>query len=66
MSRWGLPGQKKLQDFFVDEKVRAEARDDVPVVESGGRIIWVGGLRLDERAKVTEKTKKIVRLELSQ
>ena len=62
----GITGTKKLQDFFVDEKVRAEARDDVPVVESGGRIIWVGGLRLDERAKVTEKTKKIVRLELSQ
>ena len=62
----GITGTKKLQDFFVDEKVRAEARDDVPVVESGGRIIWVGGLRLDERAKVTEKTRKIVRLELSQ
>jgi tRNA(Ile)-lysidine synthase len=62
----GIAGTKKLQDFFVDEKVRAEARDEVPIVESGGRIIWVGGLRLDERAKVTEKTKKIVRLELGQ
>lgn len=60
----GLKGTKKVQDFFVDEKVPAEERDSVPVVESGGRIIWLGGWRLDERAKVTERTKKIVRLEL--
>jgi tRNA(Ile)-lysidine synthase len=61
----GIRGTKKVQDFFVDEKVPAEERDKVPVVESAGRIVWVGGLRLDDRAKVTEKTKKIVRLELS-
>jgi tRNA(Ile)-lysidine synthase len=60
----GIKGTKKIQDFFVDEKVPAEERDNVPVVESGGKIIWIGGLRLDERAKVTEKTKKIVKLEL--
>ncbi len=60
----GLKGTKKVQDFFVDEKVPAGERDDVPVVESGGRIIWLGGWRLDERAKVTERTKKIVRLEM--
>jgi tRNA(Ile)-lysidine synthase len=60
----GVKGTKKLQDFFVDEKIPAEEREAVPVVESGGKIVWVAGLRLDERAKVTEKTKRIVRLEL--
>ena len=60
----GMKGTKKLQDFFVDEKIAAEARDTVPVVESSGRIIWVAGLRLDERAKITKNTKKAVKLEL--
>jgi len=60
----GLKGTKKLQDFFVDEKVPAEERDRVPIVESVGKVVWVAGRRLDERAKVTEKTKKIVKLEL--
>lgn len=60
----GVKGTKKLQDFFVDEKVPAEERERVPIVESVGRIIWVAGKRLDERAKVTDKTKKIVKLEL--
>ncbi|MFA4843500.1 MAG: tRNA lysidine(34) synthetase TilS [Candidatus Margulisiibacteriota bacterium] len=60
----GMKGSKKLQDFFVDEKVAPAERDVIPVVESAGRIIWVAGQRLDDRAKVTDKTKKIVKLEL--
>ena len=60
----GMTGSKKLQDFFVDLKINKEDRDLVPIVESSGKIIWVGGYRLDDRAKVTEKTKKIIRFEL--
>jgi tRNA(Ile)-lysidine synthase len=44
--------------------VPAEERERVPIVESVGKIIWVAGKRLDDRAKVTDKTKKIVKLEL--
>ncbi len=60
----GVKGSKKLQDFFVDEKVPVEERERVPIVESVGKIVWVAGRRLDDRARVTDKTKKIVRLEL--
>jgi tRNA(Ile)-lysidine synthase len=60
----GMKGTKKLQDFFIDEKIPFEEREKIPLVESGGKIIWVGGWRLDERAKVTEKTKKIVKFEI--
>ncbi len=60
----GMKGSKKLQDFFVDEKIPIEERDSIPIVESGGKIIWVGGLRIDDRVKVTKKTKKMVKLEL--
>ena len=60
----GMRGSKKLQDFFVDEKIPVQFRDSMPVIESDGVIVWVGGLRIDERARVTKRTKKIVRLEL--
>jgi len=60
----GVKGTKKLQDFFVDEKVPVEERDLIPIVESGGKIIWVAGFRIDEQAKITEKTRKILKLEL--
>ena len=60
----GLKGMKKLQDYFVDEKIPSEERGRIPIVESVGKIVWVAGKRLDERAKVTPKTKKIVKFEL--
>ncbi len=60
----GVKGTKKLQDYFVDEKIPLEERERVPIVESVGKVIWVAGRRLDDRAKVTEKTKKIVKFEL--
>ncbi|NQT29666.1 MAG: tRNA lysidine(34) synthetase TilS [Candidatus Saganbacteria bacterium] len=60
----GMKGSKKLQDFFVDEKVPLKLRDSIPIIESDGKIVWVAGYRLNDRAKVTKKTKKIVKLEL--
>ncbi|KPJ64594.1 hypothetical protein AMJ44_12515 [candidate division WOR-1 bacterium DG_54_3] len=60
----GMKGSKKLQDLFVDEKIPAELRDSIPIIESGGKIIWVAGVRIDERVKITKNTKKVVKLEL--
>lgn len=58
----GFGKRKKLQDFFVDEKVPRDERDAVPVVESGGDIVWVAGYRGDERFRVSTDTKKFLRL----
>ncbi|OGW32892.1 MAG: hypothetical protein A2X59_03400 [Nitrospirae bacterium GWC2_42_7] len=58
----GFGMRKKLQDYFVDEKVPRDERDSVPVVLSGDDIVWIAGYRADERFKVTEKTKKFLRL----
>ena len=57
----GLQGRKKLQDFFVDEKVRRSERDAVPlVVDSKGQIVWVAGLSVAEDFRVTDRTKAVV------
>lgn len=46
----GMGGKKKkLQDFFVDEKVPGRKRDAVPLLCSGDEILWVMGLRTDGR-----------------
>ncbi len=42
----GLRGRKKLQDFFVDERVPREVRSRVPLLLSGTRIAWVVGHRI--------------------
>lgn len=58
----GLGGRKKLQDFFVDEKVPRDERDSIPVVVSGDDIVWVAGYRPDERYRVTGGTEKFLKL----
>jgi tRNA(Ile)-lysidine synthase len=46
----GMGGKsKKIQDYFVDEKVPRRKRDLVPLLCSGEDILWVVGLRTDER-----------------
>lgn len=60
----GFGKKKKLQDFFVDEKIPRDERDSIPIVLSGEDITWVAGYRSDDRFKTSEETKKIILLEL--
>ena len=59
----GMSETKKLQDFFVDEKVPRRRRSRAPLLcTADGRIAWVVGHRIAEPFKVTERTRRIVRL----
>lgn len=59
----GMSVEKKLQDFMVDAKIPRSWRDQIPIVCSAQQIIWVTGWRIDDRVKVTEDSKAIIRLE---
>ncbi len=60
----GMKGRhKKLQDFFVDMKIPKEKRDQMPLLVCPAGMIWVIGLRQDERFKVTETTKRILAIQ---
>ncbi|HMR42319.1 MAG TPA: tRNA lysidine(34) synthetase TilS [Saprospiraceae bacterium] len=59
----GLGGKKqKLQDFFSNNKLSVFEKRKVRILESAGDIVWIIGWRLDERFKITEKTKKTLKL----
>ncbi len=60
----GLKQKKKLSDFFVDRKISLNHKKDIGVLEnSNGDILWLAGLRVDERYKVSPNTKKVFILE---
>jgi tRNA(Ile)-lysidine synthase len=59
----GMGSPKKLQDFFVDEKVPRVQRQRIPLVLSGEDIIWVVGYRIDHRYRVTPATREVLVLE---
>lgn len=62
----GFGKRKKLQDFFVDQKVPRDERDAIPIVASRNDIVWIAGYRGDERFKATEVTKRFLKLEFKQ
>ncbi len=61
----GMRQEKKLQDFFVDERVPREERSRTPLVLSGDEIVWVVGHRISDRYKVTGRTRRTVRLKVT-
>ncbi|MFA5867912.1 MAG: tRNA lysidine(34) synthetase TilS [Actinomycetota bacterium] len=61
---YGMDGSKKLSDVFVDSKTPRPARRVTPVVEFNGHIVWVAGYRIDEKYKVTRRTKRMLVLRL--
>lgn len=60
----GLAKRKKLQDFFVDEKVPRDERNAVPLITWGDSIVWVVGYRIDERFKVDKDTQRVIKFQV--
>ncbi|MBU3821672.1 tRNA lysidine(34) synthetase TilS [Flavobacteriaceae bacterium XHP0103] len=60
----GMNGKKKLSKYFKDEKFSLLDKENTWLLCSGDAIIWVVGKRADNRFKVTENTKQILKIEL--
>lgn len=60
----GMKGEKKIKDFFIDEKVPLKERKRIPMLFFGDLLGWVGGMRINHRLRVTKGTRKILRIEI--
>jgi len=64
---FGMKGFRKLSDFFTDLKLDLEQKQRQTVVttldnEGNEQIVCVAGLRTDDRYRITDKTKRVVRI----
>ncbi|HUH66930.1 MAG TPA: tRNA lysidine(34) synthetase TilS [Syntrophales bacterium] len=59
----GMKGTKKIMALLIDEKVPVRKRKSIPLLLDQKSVLWIAGLRLSERAKITEKTRQILRVE---
>ncbi len=61
----GMKNFKKLSDFFIDEKIALHVKERTPLIINGnGDIVWVVGMRQDNRYKVSASTKKVAIFEI--
>lgn len=60
----GMRGKKKISDFFIDEKLSDEQKNNALVLLSGDEIVWLIGYRIDDRFKITSKTKTVFKVVL--
>ena len=62
----GMKGKsKKLQDFFTDRKVARHERGKIPLLVAPEGILWVVGMRQDERFVVRRGTTRCLVVSVS-
>jgi tRNA(Ile)-lysidine synthase len=60
---FGMEKPKKLSDFLIDERIPRYEKGSILVLESHRDIVWVCGVRLDNRYRITPSTKRVLKLE---
>ena len=64
---FGMSGIKKVSKFFKDEKLSKIQKEDTWILENGdGKIIWIVGLRADDRFKITNNIQQNYKITLNQ
>lgn len=59
-------GTKKVKELFKDLKVPIDKRKSYMCVAQGNHVYWIIGLRMGEDAKITENTKTILEIDISE
>jgi tRNA(Ile)-lysidine synthase len=54
----GMKQKKKLSDYFIDNKYSIFDKENIFILESDKKIVWIIGDRIDDRFKITDSTKE--------
>ncbi|MHC4743595.1 MAG: tRNA lysidine(34) synthetase TilS [Planctomycetota bacterium] len=61
----GLQAEKKVGKFLTDARTPGDLRRKVLVVEDSEKVIWLWPIRMSEQAKITDRTRKILQIEIT-
>jgi len=61
----GMKGKKKISDFMIDHKIAVNLKKSYKVLISDEKIVWLMGLRMDNNFKITENTRKVYQIEIT-
>jgi len=60
----GMEGKKKISDFLIDIKIPVFDKERIWLLCSEEQVVWVIGLRIDDRFKITTETQSVFRAEV--
>ena len=60
----GMNGKKKVSKYLKDEKLSLVEKENIWVLTSRDKIIWVVGKRADHRFGLADSTKNILKIEI--
>jgi len=64
---FGMEGKsKKVSKLFKDEKLSLIEKENMWILCSDDQIVWVTGIRQDDRFKITDTSKKILKIEIQE
>lgn len=57
--------KKKLKEYMINQKIPKEERKKMVLLADEDHIVWVPGYRISEKYKVSEKTKRVIKIYIS-
>lgn len=61
---FGMKGTRLVSDILSDAKLSAREKEEVKIVESAGKIVWVAGIRASRHYPVTASTRNVAVIKL--
>ena len=56
--------QKSLKSYMIGEKIPKNQRGNLYVLADGNHIVWIPGYRISQYYKVTENTRRILKVQI--
>lgn len=62
---FGMTRKQKLSDFLINAKISVAAKENIWLLCSGEKIVWVVGHRIDNRFRINQKTQSVLQIKVS-